>query len=57
MTDNGFRQVRQSGSHRQFEGFVNGKRRLVTVAGKESSEVRPDTLGLRSTLSSTLPTG
>ena len=44
LTDNGFRQVRQSGSHRQFEGFVNGKRRLVTVAGKESSEVRPDTL-------------
>ena len=44
LTDNGFRQVRQSGSHRQFEGFVNGKRRLVTVAGKESIEVRPDTL-------------
>ena len=44
LTDNGFRKDRQSGSHRQFEGFVNGKRRLVTVAGKESSEVRPDTL-------------
>ena len=44
LTDNGFRQVRQSGSHRQFEGFVNGKRKLVTVAGKESSEVKPATL-------------
>lgn len=44
LTDNGFRKDRQSGSHRQFEGFVNGKRRLVTVAGKESSEVSPDTL-------------
>ena len=40
LTDNGFRQVRQSGSHGQFEGFVNGKRRLVTVAGKEA--VRSD---------------
>ena len=44
LTDNGFRKDRQSGSHRQFEGFVNGRRRLVTVAGKESSEVKPDTL-------------
>lgn len=36
LTDSGFRQIRQRGSHRQFEGFVNGRRRLVTVAGKES---------------------
>ena len=49
LTDNGFRQVRQSGSHRQFEGFVNGKRRLVTVAGKESGEVKPDTLAVHQT--------
>ena len=44
LTDNGFHKDRQSGSHRQFEGFVNGERRLVTVAGKESREVRPGTL-------------
>ena len=44
LTDNGFRQVRQHGSHRQFVGFVNGKRMLVTVAGNESDDVRPGTL-------------
>ena len=44
LTDSGFRQIRQSGSHRQFEGFVNGRRRLVTVAGKESVHVKAGTL-------------
>lgn len=44
LTDNGFRQVRQSGSHRQFEGFVKGQRRLATVAGKESDDIKPGTL-------------
>ena len=44
LTEKGFRQVRQSGSHRQFEGFVNGQRRLVTVAGKESDDVKSGTL-------------
>lgn len=44
LADNGFRQVRQQGSHRQFEGFVDGKRRLATVAGNEGDDVRPGTL-------------
>ena len=44
LTDNGFRLVRQTGSHRQFEGFVDGRRRLATVAGKESAHVKADTL-------------
>lgn len=44
LTDSGFRQIRQRGSHRQFEGFVNGRRRLVTVAGKESVHVKAGTL-------------
>lgn len=44
LTDNGFRQVRQNGSHRQFEGFVDGRRRLVTVAGKESVDLKAGTL-------------
>ena len=44
LTDNGFRQVRRRGSHRQFVGFVNGQRRLATVAGKEGDEIKPGTL-------------
>lgn len=44
LTDSGFRQVRQNGSHRQFEGFVNGQRRLVTVAGKGSVDLKAGTL-------------
>ena len=44
LTDNGFHQVRQSGSHRQFEGVVKDQRRLVTVAGKEGDDVKAGTL-------------
>ena len=35
----GFRRDRQSGGHRQFEGVVGGKRRLVTVPGKYGDDV------------------
>ena len=41
---NGFQLDRMRGSHRQFEGVIGGKRRLVTVAGKENQEVRIGTL-------------
>ena len=44
LKDHGFHVDRQTGSHRQFEGFVDGQRRLVTVVGKESDDVKPDTL-------------
>lgn len=44
LHDNGFRQVRQNGSHRQFEGFVNDQRKLVTVAGKQSDNIKAGTL-------------
>lgn len=44
LTDNDFHLDRQSGSHRQFEGFVDGQRRLVTVAGKEGAHVKAGTL-------------
>ena len=44
LTDKGFRLVRRKGSHRQFEGFVDGERRLVTVAGKEGDDVKAGTL-------------
>lgn len=44
LTDSGFRQVRQNGSHRQFEGFVNGRRRLVTVAGEGNVQLKAGTL-------------
>ena len=45
LKDEGFRLDRQKAtSHRQFEGFVDGKRRLVTVAGKEGDDVKAGTL-------------
>lgn len=31
-------------SHRQYEGVVNGRRRLVTVVGREGDDVAPRTL-------------
>ena len=44
LKDNGFHFDRQKGSHRQFKGEVDGKARLVTVAGKESDEISRPTL-------------
>lgn len=44
LEGHGFRRKRWKGSHRQFEGVVNGHRRLVTVAGKEGEEVARPTL-------------
>lgn len=40
----GFTFDRQQGSHRQYEGFVDGKRRIVTVVGKDGDDVPPGTL-------------
>jgi predicted RNA binding protein YcfA (HicA-like mRNA interferase family) len=41
---NGFELKRQDGSHRQYEGYVDGRRRLVTVAFHgENDDVRPRT--------------
>ena len=40
----GFRRDRQSGGHRQFEGVVARRRRLVTVPGKEGDDVPKGTL-------------
>lgn len=41
----GFHLVRQSGSHRTYEGHVDGVRRVVTVAcHRESDDIRPGTL-------------
>lgn len=44
LEGHGFRRKRWKGSHRQFEGVVNGQRRLVTVAGKEGEDVARPTL-------------
>ena len=44
LENHGFRRKRWKGSHQQFEGVVNGQRRLVTVAGKEGDEVPRPTL-------------
>jgi predicted RNA binding protein YcfA (HicA-like mRNA interferase family) len=39
---NGFSLKRQDGSHRQYEGHVDGRRRLVTVAFHgDNEDVRP----------------
>lgn len=38
--------IRQQGSHRLFQGWVGGKRRLVTVAPhSDGDEVKKGTLG------------
>ncbi|MDE0053440.1 MAG: type II toxin-antitoxin system HicA family toxin [Gammaproteobacteria bacterium] len=44
LEDNGFRFVRQTGSHRRFNGMVHGQTRHVTIAGKESDDVTKPTL-------------
>ena len=44
LESRGFRLKRQTGSHRQFEGFVGGQRRLATVAGKASDDISDATL-------------
>lgn len=43
LQDDGWQQVRQRGSHRQFKHLT--KRGLVTVPGKPSDELAPGTLG------------
>lgn len=44
LEEQGFSLKRTRGSHRQFQGAVNGQRRLVTVAGKEGDDVARPTL-------------
>ena len=44
LREKGFVLNRKKGSHRQFEGFVGGQRRLVTVAGKGSDDIPRATL-------------
>ena len=44
LTENGFVLARTRGSHRLFEGFVGGRRRLVTVPGKPGDDIPKGTL-------------
>ena len=44
LEDNGFRLVRQTGSHRRFEGIVGGRTRRVTVAGNHGDDISTGTL-------------
>ena len=44
LEERGFRPERQRGSHRQFAGYVAGKRHLVTVAGTDGDDVSKGTL-------------
>lgn len=39
LEDNGFTFKRQSASHRHYEGFVDGRRRMVTVDGTDGDEI------------------
>lgn len=41
----GFELDRQDGSHRQYEGVVDGVRRLVTISQRDGEEVAPKLLG------------
>ena len=41
----GFQLVRQTGSHRRFQGTVNGQNRMITVSGVDGDEVPKGTLG------------
>ena len=44
LKEHRFRLDRSRGSHRHFEGVVDGERRLVTVPGKDGDEVPKGTL-------------
>lgn len=45
LVDNGFAQIRQQGSHRQLQGFVDGKRRIVTLTyHSRNDDIMPKTL-------------
>ncbi len=46
LSNNGFELIRQQGSHRHMQGFVDGQRRIVTLAYHSRNEdVLPKTLG------------
>ena len=44
LESNGFALDRTQGSHRHFKGMVGGRRRTVTVPGKDGNEVTKGTL-------------
>ncbi len=44
LNAHGFRLVRQRGSHRHFQGVVEGRRHMVTVPGKGGEDLKPGTL-------------
>ncbi len=44
LMDHGFVLDRQKRRHRQYEGMVGGKRRLVTIAGRPGDDIAPPTL-------------
>ena len=45
LLDNDFQLDRQDGSHRHYEGVVDGIRRLVTISGRDGEEVGRKLLG------------
>jgi predicted RNA binding protein YcfA (HicA-like mRNA interferase family) len=45
LLDHGFALIRQQGSHRHYQGYVDGRRRIVTLAYHSRNEdVLPKTL-------------
>ena len=45
LLENGFQLERQTGSHRIYRGYVDGKARLVSVAGRRGHDLPKGTLG------------
>lgn len=45
LVEHGFQLIRQQGSHRHYQGFINGQRQLVTLAyHSRNDDVLPKTL-------------
>ncbi len=44
LLKNGYKEVRRKGSHRMYEGYAGGKRRVVTLPGRAGEDIRGPTL-------------
>ena len=45
LIGHGIKYDRQRGSHRQYEGYVSGRKRLVTVPGRDGDDLKRGTPG------------
>jgi len=45
LEEHGFKLVRHGAtSHRHYEGFIGGQRRLVTISGRDGDDILPENL-------------